>query len=595
MRIKLVSSVLAALATFGFLSVGAVIPSAAADTAPTSTDSAFLNALPVDAEPFGGSTFHFDGGSPTFDVDSYGRADFATVTLEDSHNAIDIDITAPAGASTLVPGHYDDENPASVPPLGFDLSVNRSGCRGHTVGDITDIARGTNNTITRFAMTFSHSCGSIETVIGEVRFHEPATSTGSLSTSPTTVTYGRQTVGVPRDVPVQVRNSGASPVAITSSTTGPFRVVSSTCGTVLAAAGTCEVLTRFDPVAGGAVSGALQLHGSDGSSTTVPLSGTGRAGFTGLTMQSSTGDYIGGGRDYRYTESNGSELEYFTVTPSYVRFRASGPDAATTGDVWDLFVAPPAGRTFRVGDTFPVQRESFQTAPYGGLDIGGQGRGCNTVSGTVRVADFETSPDGRVLRFDLQMVQNCDGSGPPLVAALGYAAPTVTIAGASTQASPYGATVSVTGTADPGAHVGVWFRSAHESAFVQRRTLVAGSNGVWSTSYTATDDYRLYATNGSAQSAVLLEQIAPTVNGPTSRTVRRNSTVAISGTATPGATVTLHFHKAGTAASDYSILRTVSVGSRGSWSRSYLASTDYRYFASLPNGQVSPTVLAQAR
>ena len=72
---------------------------------------------------------------------------------------------------------------------------------------------------------------------------------------------------------------------------------------------------------------------------------------------------------------------------------------------------------------------------------------------------------------------------------------------------------------------------------MQRRTLVASSNGVWSTSYTATDDYRIYATNGSAQSAGQLEQIAPTVSGPTSRTVRRNANVAISGRRPREATV----------------------------------------------------------
>ena len=52
---------------------------------------------------------------------------------------------------------------------------------------------------------------------------------------------------------------------------------------------------------------------------------------------------------------------------------------------------------------------------------------------------------------------------------------------------------------------------------------------------------------------------------------------------------------AGTAANDYSILRTVTVGVNGTWTRSYVASADYRYFASLPNGLTSGNYLTQAR
>ena len=88
---------------------------------------------------------------------------------------------------------------------------------------------------------------------------------------------------------------------------------------------------------------------------------------------------------------------------------------------------------------------------------------------------------------------------------------------------------------------------------------------------------------------------APTIAGATSRTASKNSTYTITGTGIPGQTLTVHFHKAGTAANDYSLLRTVTVAKNGGWSRSYVASVDYRFYASLPNGQVSPKVLVQAR
>jgi hypothetical protein len=65
--------------------------------------------------------------------------------------------------------------------------------------------------------------------------------------------------------------------------------------------------------------------------------------------------------------------------------------------------------------------------------------------------------------------------------------------------------------------------------------------------------------------------------------VLKNSTYTIIGIGIgiPGTTVTVHFHKAGTAATDYSILRTTVVGRTGTWSRSYVAGTDYRFYAVL--------------
>jgi hypothetical protein len=171
----------------------------------------------------------------------------------------------------------------------------------------------------------------------------------------------------------------------------------------------------------------------------------------------------------------------------------------------------------------------------------------------------------------------------------------VTITGPSSRATPVGATVTVAGTATPASSVGVWFHRAGSTGYVQRRTVTASSTGAWSTTYIAGDDYRIYATDGADQTAPILVQVAPTIAGAASQVVRKGSTYTIRGTAIPANTVTVHFHKAGTPASDYSIVRSVPVGGNATWTRPYVASTDYRFFASLPNGQVSPTVLVQAR
>jgi hypothetical protein len=174
-------------------------------------------------------------------------------------------------------------------------------------------------------------------------------------------------------------------------------------------------------------------------------------------------------------------------------------------------------------------------------------------------------------------------------------AATVTIGGAASRVTTYGGAVPVSGTATPGCSVALWYHGAGSTGYVRGQSVTASGSGAWNTGYVANNDYRVYATCGSAQSPGILVQIAPTISGGSSHVVRTGSTYTISGTGIPGATLTVHFHKAGTATNDYSLLRTVSVASNGSWSRPYVASMDYRFYASLPNGQVSPVVLVQAR
>ena len=69
------------------------------------------------------------------------------------------------------------------------------------------------------------------------------------------------------------------------------------------------------------------------------------------------------------------------------------------------------------------------------------------------------------------------------------------------------------------------------------------------------------------------------------------STCTVTGTAPAGATVTLHAHRWGTAASDYSDLTTVTADSNGDWALPRTADTDYRYYATAGPEQ-STTVLS---
>ena len=70
------------------------------------------------------------------------------------------------------------------------------------------------------------------------------------------------------------------------------------------------------------------------------------------------------------------------------------------------------------------------------------------------------------------------------------------------------------------------------------------------------------------------------------------STFTISGTAPRNSLVTLAFHRAGTAANDYSIVRSVPADGLGRWSRPIGSDTDYRYYARVGSA-ISRTVLFQ--
>ncbi|MDQ1636088.1 MAG: hypothetical protein QOJ32_2897, partial [Frankiaceae bacterium] len=414
-----------ALAGVGLLppAAGAAPPSAGAP--PAVVDTATISASPGVDSGFAGETLRFDGSSPAFYVDEH-PGQYFDVLLERGGHEVDMRLHFPAGQSTLAVGHYDDQAPGTPPLLPMDLAVDSDGCQGGGVTDITDIARDAQGTVTRLAMTFSHSCGDLDTVLGEVRYQEPPPDP-TLSAAPTRVDYGRQDPGFARDIPVRLTNTTAAPVTVTGfRTTGPFSAVSSSCTGPLPSGAGCEVLTRFRPTAAGPAAGSLVATDSTGAQHTVPLTGIGRSGFTGLKLRSTPGDLVGQNRSYAYTQGNGSQLTYFALGGSYLQMRAVGP--GPIGDWWDLSLEAPAGQVLRTGGYFPVQRDRYQNAPNGGLDVGGQGRGCNTLSGSVYVHDLEQTPDGRVLHADLLFRQLCQGSTTPLYGEVAYSAPATTSA-----------------------------------------------------------------------------------------------------------------------------------------------------------------------
>ena len=163
-----------------------------------------------------------------------------------------------------------------------------------------------------------------------------------------------------------------------------------------------------------------------------------------------------------------------------------------------------------------------------------------------------------------------------------------------------GTRVAVSGAAPRGTVVRIYFkrRGSTETSpgaqpgFTLQRELPVGEDGTFVTSYLANDDHRYYAQVGDQFSEPVLTQVRPTFTGPLTRVVRRGSSVTIGGRGLPSTRLDLRFTR-GTAVN---VVRSVTVRSDGTWSRSQVLTGDLRVSARGANGESSDTrLLLQAR
>ncbi len=112
-----------------------------------------------------------------------------------------------------------------------------------------------------------------------------SSSPGSLTASPSSLSFGSTAVGATSTSTVTLSNPGSAAVSMTSvGVTGPFSE-GNNCGTSLAAGASCTVTVAFTPTAAGSASGTLSVNSSAaGSPLTVALTGTGTSANTNLAL-----------------------------------------------------------------------------------------------------------------------------------------------------------------------------------------------------------------------------------------------------------------------------------------------------------------------
>lgn len=171
-----------------------------------------------------------------------------------------------------------------------------------------------------------------------------------------------------------------------------------------------------------------------------------------FTMTGETGDYIAGPATYTYTPADATFSTQGTSGQAY--FSVIQPGLAHW---WYLDLRSPAGGDLVAGTTYTdAQRASFAVAPHPGLDVYGDGRGCNTVSGSFTVLEIARDADtGTITKFAATFEQHCEGGTAAARGAIYYhssipysANASVTLGGAAQL--PTGAPVSLTGVLSDG-------------------------------------------------------------------------------------------------------------------------------------------------
>ena len=127
---------------------------------------------------------------------------------------------------------------------------------------------------------------------------------------------------------------------------------------------------------------------------------------TRVTLDSDPGDYIGQGRHYAYTRGNSTIT--VTVDGDYFTIDVEG------GDSWfGRFTLPGSLSRFQVGTYAGLTNATFSDPAVGALEWYGNGRGNNTIKGSITVNQVNYF-QGNLIVIDLSFEQHSEGVEPAL-------------------------------------------------------------------------------------------------------------------------------------------------------------------------------------
>jgi hypothetical protein len=331
-------------------------------------------------------------------------------------NSYTMDFAAPPGV-TLAPGVYTNAQRAAFREAGrpgIDIFGSGRGCNDDGgLFEIRDLARDASGAIQRLWLVYEMRCEAGPTALfGEVRIGEPddpgsgPTTTSHLIRWPRVdLDHGTQTVPVDvvaTDGPLQI-----SSVKVVGADAGSFGTRVDDCsGTTLAPGARCEIWARFTPTAPGTHIAWLRITDGNGDVRDVPLQGFAYGGHTGLHMSGDPTDWVSAGLTYDYTPANA--IITIVGSRSSARFTIKADDKT----MWTGGFQPPTGDILAPGTYDNASRYAFNGSGAG-LDVTGDGRGCNTISGSFTVHEL-TFVGTDVRTFSISFEQHCEQGTPAL-------------------------------------------------------------------------------------------------------------------------------------------------------------------------------------
>jgi hypothetical protein len=311
----------------------------------------------------------------------------------------------PPLAKELVPGTYSDvadDSSRTSDRAGMSVGGNGRAGLGRGTFEIKDLAWGSDGKVARLWAVFVHQHPFGPAVFGEVRVGMTRPS-GALQTTPTHVRWPSHDFGrIPTTVPVRVAGAGGASASLVGRDPGAFEIVGNHCAGVQAP---CDVDVAYRPPAPGTHLAALRLTAGE-ATREVPLEGHTHGGRTRLVLEGDPGDWVSQGKRYEYDASNA-----WTSLGSDAEEVGFGIDGAL-GDWWSGRFAARPGEPLRAGTDYLDAKRTPYRGDAPGVDVLGNGRGCNEVAGSFRVDELDLDtrggPVGGVVRF----AQHCDGATP---------------------------------------------------------------------------------------------------------------------------------------------------------------------------------------
>jgi hypothetical protein len=130
-----------------------------------------------------------------------------------------------------------------------------------------------------------------------------------------------------------------------------------------------------------------------------------------LTMTSDPGDWVGQGGSYEFSVAAGDS---FNATASQDGTLVSVSVFPAGGSFWFVDLAAPRGEALATGTYTGATRAAFRAPGEPGIDVSGDGRGCNQILGSFSVNAIKLGPQGYVETFDANFEQHCEGFAPAL-------------------------------------------------------------------------------------------------------------------------------------------------------------------------------------